>query len=323
MRVEIVRLQAVDHCGAFADPSVGEFHEGRGARRVLVGGEYGVTALRGITGDLFDVAPHAEQQRVERMAARRQQRTAPELLLRVPAILPVPGTDAMVVVDFAVVNPAEQARVDHRPGREKLRRISAFEADAGGDPACRRGLLHVDDVGPFDRQRLLDDDVLPMPRGEHELLGVLVRVARDVDDVDVVAFHHRLQVVVHSQLASMACAQLARRQRPRRPDVGDLRLTGCIDRRDMRRRRPAVPEDCDVIRFRHRSCDASREPRTAGESKSEPTALMWAPLNSTRARSDTERPRAAPARTGADPAGRPHTCAPSPTRARRRRAATR
>ena len=61
--------------------------------------------------------------------------------------------------------------------------VAALEAHARLRSALQRR-LHLEDVFPLDRERLLDDHVLAGANRGDELAGVLVRIAGDVDHPD-------------------------------------------------------------------------------------------------------------------------------------------
>ena len=167
--VEVVGLQAVDDRRGLADTPVPELQDRRGGRGVFVWREDRIRALRGIARDLVDLRVHAQQQRVDRMAARRQERTAAEAAPRVPAILPVPRADAVVVVDLAIVQFPNESRIDDGLGCKELRRVAALEADARLDARLRCYFLHREHFAPVNGQRLLDHHMLAMPRRRDEL----------------------------------------------------------------------------------------------------------------------------------------------------------
>ncbi len=245
--MEIVRLEAIDDRRRFADRAVLEANERRRARVVFVRGENRMAALRRVARHFLGLAAHAQQQRVERMAAGGEQRAATERFFRVPAILAVPRADAVIVIDFAVVQRADEARVNHRFGRDELRRPAALETEAHFDTALLRGPLHCKDFGPLDRERLLHDDVFSVLRRGDELLRVLVGVARDIDRMNVRAREHGGEIGERSNRRAVARGKLGVIELARRPDGGDLRLAGRVDRRDVRGRRPAVADDGDVV----------------------------------------------------------------------------
>ena len=77
------------------------------------------------------------------MAAGGEEGTASGVFASVPAELSVPGSDAVVIIDFAIVQFAEQSLVDDGFGGEELAGIAAFEADAGFYLRLLHGFLHV------------------------------------------------------------------------------------------------------------------------------------------------------------------------------------
>src|SRR6187551_958437 len=94
--VEVVGLQTIDDRRRLADAAVLELQNGGRRRAVFVGGEDRVRALGRIARDFIDLCVHAEEQRIDRMATGGQERAAAQAALRVPAILAVPRSDAVV-----------------------------------------------------------------------------------------------------------------------------------------------------------------------------------------------------------------------------------
>ena len=80
------------------------------------------------------------------MATGGQETASAGPLLNVPAILPVPRANSMVIVDFPVMDGAEQALVDDGLGRLELVRKPRLEADAGSNARFLDRLLHGVDV---------------------------------------------------------------------------------------------------------------------------------------------------------------------------------
>ncbi len=119
--VEVVGLEAVDDRRALADLAALEVQDRHAAGVVFVGAEDLALRFRRVAADALHFLAHAQQQRVERVAAGGEQRAAAVRLARVPAELAIPRPDAVVVIDLAVVQVAEQALVDDRLGREELR----------------------------------------------------------------------------------------------------------------------------------------------------------------------------------------------------------
>ena len=176
MGVKVIRLQAVDAGGGFADAAVGELEDRRRRCGILVFGEIFVLRSCRVRGHLLDLAAHAEQERVERMTARREQAAAAILLTGVPAVLPIPRADAVVVVDLGVVQVAEQALIDYRFGREKLAGVAALEAHATTDVSSTDGLADGGAIVERKRERLFKNEVLASLRRRDRMGLVLTRV---------------------------------------------------------------------------------------------------------------------------------------------------
>src|SRR5687768_659986 len=142
MGMEVIGLEAIDDGRALADRAILELQDCRGTRLIFVGLEDRVAALGGITGHLLNITSHAEQEGVERVTPRGQKRAAAQLFLGVPTVLSVPRPDAMVIIDFTVVEFADQALVDHRLRREELRAVTAFKTYADLHASRLRRLFH-------------------------------------------------------------------------------------------------------------------------------------------------------------------------------------
>ena len=130
------------------------------------------------------------------MAAGGEQRAAAILLAGVPAKLTVPRADAVVVVDLAVVEPAEEPFVEKGLRDAELTRKPALKADAPLDAMLRcRGddLAHL--AGRV-RHRLLENDVLSSRSRCYRLIAMLAGIARDVDDIEILVGKHLLELPV-------------------------------------------------------------------------------------------------------------------------------
>src|SRR5207253_1734744 len=101
----------------------------------------------------------AEEERVHGVAAGGEKAAAAGVLFGVPAELSVPRADAVEVIDFAVVNFAEEAAIDDGFGGEELAGVAAFEADAGFHASGFDGLLDVEAIAPIQREWFFDDEM--------------------------------------------------------------------------------------------------------------------------------------------------------------------
>ena len=118
--VEVVGLEAIDNGRAFADGAVFELHDGDARGVVFVGGEDFAFGLGGEAGDGIDLIAHAEEQGVEGVATRGEEGAATVFFAGVPAELAIPGADAMIIIDFGIVQGAEETLVDHRASADEL-----------------------------------------------------------------------------------------------------------------------------------------------------------------------------------------------------------
>ena len=247
MRVEVVGLEAVHDGGRLAHRAVGEVHDRHARGVVLVGGEDFAGRLGAHGGDSLHFAAHHEQKGVEGVAPGREQGTAAVFFLCVPAELPIPRADAVVVVHLPVVQVAEQPLVDHRLGGKELRGKSGVETDAAPHARLRGGRHDVGDLGGRIGHRLLEDEVFPGLGRRDGVVAVLARQPGDVDDVHPRVGEHGVQVAVHTDRRAVFCRQFRGVERPRRADRGDAALPGGVDRGDVGGRGPAVTDETDVV----------------------------------------------------------------------------
>src|SRR6185503_4204432 len=119
------------------------------------------------------------------MAASREQTAAARFFLYVPAILAVPRADALIIIDFAIVNFAEQSFVEDGLDREKLAGVTAFEADARFHSGFCHGLLNRLAILPRKGERLFNDQMFAGFRRRDCMLHVLMRIAADGNDIDM------------------------------------------------------------------------------------------------------------------------------------------
>ena len=177
VRVEIIWLETIHDGGAFADAAVLELQERDAAGVVFVGSKDFALRLGIVARDFGYVAAHAEQESVERVATGGEQGAAARVFARVPAELPIPRSDAVIIIHFAVVQRAEQALINRGFGGEELTGEAALEADAGFDLGLLDGGFHLAQVFQREAERFLDDDVFPRAGGFEELRLVLVWIA--------------------------------------------------------------------------------------------------------------------------------------------------
>ena len=107
VRVEIVRLKAIDHRRALPHGAALEAQDRGGAGGIFVGGENWMLALRRIARDFLHVAAQAEEQGVEGVATGGEQGAAAEFFL-CSAILSY-LTDPVIVIDLAIVQRADES----------------------------------------------------------------------------------------------------------------------------------------------------------------------------------------------------------------------
>ena len=247
--VEVVGLEAVDDGGAFADAAVFEFDDGDAGGVVLVGGEDFALGFGGEAGDGFDVVAHAEEEGVHGVAAGGEEGAAAVFFAGVPAELAIPRADAVVVVDFAVVNGAEEALVDHGFGGDELAGEAAFEADAAMDAVGFGGGGDVADFLKGVGHGFLQDDVFFGVGGGDGLVAVLAGIGGDVDDVNARIGEHGVEVLVGGDGAAVFGAEFGAIEGAGGVDGGDLSLFGGVDGVDVRCGCPSVSDNADVVFF--------------------------------------------------------------------------
>src|SRR4029453_6198186 len=118
MGVKVIWLEAINHRRAFPDRAVGEPQDGHRAGRILIRGENRMPAFGRVARAFLAFASHAKEQCIERMTASGQQRAAAKLALRVPAVLAVPRTDAVIVIDLTLMDRADEPGAEDRFGVE-------------------------------------------------------------------------------------------------------------------------------------------------------------------------------------------------------------
>ena len=247
--VEVVGLEAIDDGGALADGSVFELQDGDGGGVVLVGSEDVAARLGGHAGDRLDLAAHAHEEGVEGVATGGEEGAAAVLLADVPAKLAVPGADAMVVIDLAVVEVAKQAFIDGGLGDEELAGETALEADAAFHPIGGGGSGDLADFLERVGHRLLKDDVLLRVGRGDGLVAVIAGIGGDVDNVDVGIGQHFIEVLVGLDGGAVLGAELVVGQRAGGIDRCDLGLSGGVDGRDVGTGCPSMSDDSDVVFF--------------------------------------------------------------------------
>src|SRR2546426_346268 len=82
---------------------------------------------------------------------------------------------------------------------------------------------------------------------------MLVGIAANRNGVNALVSQQCLEVVVSGDISAVPGAEFASIEFARRINRGDLRLIGCVDGRDVRRRDPAVTNDADVVFFHGKS----------------------------------------------------------------------
>ena len=207
--VEVVRLKAIDDRCAFPDAAVFEFQEGDTGGVVLIGSEDFAFGFGGETGDGLDLIAHAEKERIHGVATSGEQGAATVFFAGVPAELTIPGPDAVVVIDFTVVEGAEQTFVDHGFGGNELTGEAAFKTDAAFDAVGLGGSRDVPHLLEGVGHGLFQNDVLLGIGCSDGLIAVLARIGGDIDDVDAGIGEHFIKVLIGRDGASVFGAQLS------------------------------------------------------------------------------------------------------------------
>ncbi len=251
--VEVVGLEAIDDAGAFGGAAVGEFEERGGGGGVFVDGEVGVAAL-GIEGDDgIDIAFHAEEESVHGVAAGAEETGAAAAFLLIPAVLAVPWADAVVVVDFAVVDAAEEAGVDGAFDGGELAAVADLEADAGFDVGLFDGAVDLHAFFPIEGDGFFEDEVFTGFCGGDGEFGVVPWVAGDVDDFEVGLGEEGCGVCEGADGGAVFGAEFCVVERALGEDGGDAGFAGGLEGGDVSRGGPAVADDACIEDFGHGS----------------------------------------------------------------------
>src|ERR1043166_2741679 len=131
--MEIIRLQTINNRSHFAHAAILEFQNRDAGGRVFILGKLAVDRVRGIGADDFHILPHAQEQRVQRVATGRQETASAGRAKRVPTKLSVPRPDSVIIIDFTVMDASEQSSVEHGFDGQELAGEAALEADASLD----------------------------------------------------------------------------------------------------------------------------------------------------------------------------------------------
>src|ERR1041385_353545 len=183
------------------------------------------------------------------MAAGREQAAAPGVFANVPPELPVPGADPVIVVDFAIVNLAQQTLVEEGYDGEKLAGVAALKAYTSLDSGCLDGLTHGHAILPGKGERFFDNQVFAGLGRRDGLPGMGMWIAANGDGVQVWFPQHFLEVFVPADSGAVFGAEAGRIQGAGGTDASDLGQRGRIERVDVRPRCPAVTNHTDVVLF--------------------------------------------------------------------------
>src|SRR5205085_1656042 len=110
-------------------------------------------------------------------------------------------------------------------------------------------LLNLETILPIQRQRLLDDQMLPGFSSRDGMPRVILWVTAYRDDLQRWIGQHLGEIVVRTDLPAMPGADLLRIKWTRRVDRGDLRVRRRINRGNVCAGNPAVSDNSDVILF--------------------------------------------------------------------------
>ena len=250
VRVEVIRLQAIDHTGHLADSAILEFQDCDAGRVVFVLLKNSVLGFGGMTGNLHYIfVAHQIQQRIHCVATRRKQATTASLLLDVPTILPIPRPYAVIVIHFAVMNLTDKTLINHRLERQEFRGEPNLKADTRLHFGLLHRLGHPIKITLRQSQRLLNNDVFSRFRRRHHLIGVLIRITRDVDHIDVRIGKHILQIHRRFDPPPVPRTEFVIIQQTRGVNMSHLRHAGGVNSVNMGRSRPSVSDNPDVNFF--------------------------------------------------------------------------
>ena len=246
VNVEVIGLQTIHARSDFCRIAIGEFEEGDRGGVVLVGLENGGLGFGGQAGHFLDLAIHEEQARIEGVATGGEQAGAGKVFFDIPFKLPVPRANAVVVIDFAVVQFPEQALVDDGADHGKVRAKAAFKADAGLHARGANGIAHPFEVVVRQADGFFDDQVLARFGSRDRLVRVKFVGRADVDDVNVGIRDHVLVILVRFEGQTVLRGEGVFAVVATRTDRRHTRAIDRFERVDVRPSYPAEPDDADV-----------------------------------------------------------------------------
>ena len=203
--VEVIGLEAVDDRGAFADGAVLELQNRDRGGVVFVRCEVLALGLGAEARDRVDFARHAHQEGIEGVATGGEEGAAAILLADIPAVLAIPWADTVVVVDFAVMDLADEALVDDGLGGFHLAGEAALEADAALHAVLFGGFENLDYLRHRVGHRLLENDVLFRVRGGDGSRGGAPR-----DFIRLLLLRERVRGVAAEQAQEVVVEELVR-----------------------------------------------------------------------------------------------------------------
>ena len=250
---EVVGLIGIHHGGDLADGAVREPEDRHRRGGVLVPREDRVVRPGRVAADLLHGRAHERQERIDGVAAHRQEAapaTDPE---PVPFVLRDRRPDLVVVVDLGVVERPDQVALEEAAGGGELWREADVEADAGlALRSPRRPLVSVAQLLDVEGDGLLDDEMLPGARRSDGLRGVQVAPAargprRRCPAARAVRRGPGRARWDGRRSAATGVASTSVRLRA---DGHDLDVRDLLERGEVRSGRPAIPDQADSPRHR-------------------------------------------------------------------------
>ena len=125
--------------------------------------------------------------------------------------------------------------------------VPQLEAHARFHPRLPDRLPHGAQVFQRETERFLDDEMFAGLGRANGLLGVLVGIAANGDDMDGGICEHLVQIVVNRDVAAVLRAEFRPVEGTRRTDCRDLAERCGVDTRDMSGRGPTVADETNVV----------------------------------------------------------------------------
>ena len=112
----------------------------------------------------------------------------------------------MEIIDFAVMNFAQQTLIEQRSDREELAGETQLETDASFDFCLSNRPLHGPQILQREAKRFFDNQMLARPSRGDDLFDVIGRITADRDDIYVGIGEQAVEIVINLDRATVFCA---------------------------------------------------------------------------------------------------------------------